>query len=255
MDGIVLNFRDSRVLLSRLYVCNQERSFILPVRGWTRRNKVTQNCTSDWGTLWNGRETGELWLLSNYRRKRKLQPSDLYKNVTKNNIKTDPQLCFHAMMALNENNNLLLSWSWKENIKEGTPWKLNTTAAAIKRNSKSWGTHSGGGEAHSGAGTQNSLRREAYVNKGYTNLWNIKNKNTKIQVLTSGWSGNKDVRQSVEEFCISLQVWCEHKNRLGTLSQVFCETYPLGWKLFFRKTIEIVFWKMLKTVVSTQKLT
>ena len=368
MEGIVLNFRDSRVLLSRLFVCNQERSFILPVRGWTRRNRVTSNCTSDWDTLWKGREMGELWLLSNYRRKRKLQPSDLYKNVTKNNIKTNLQLCFHAMMALNENNNLLLSWSWKENIKEGTAWKLNTTAAAIKRNNKSrlpiqeksWskryilgcasqrlaqaqdtllknnidinllttpaksalvkgrgkqrnvmlvGTSNSGkifllkplkiivscfvtpakgtinwvGAENSqcvflndfrwstkvipgyvwrgnpfrkrGSPFRCSLRREAYVNKGYTNLWNIKNKNTKIRVLTSGWSGNRDVRQSVEEFRISLQVWCEHKNRLGTLSQVFCETYPLGWKLFFRKTIETVFWKVLKTVVSTQNQT
>ena len=38
------------------------------------------------------------------KRKRKLQPSDLYNIITKNNIKTDLQLCRHAMMELNENN-------------------------------------------------------------------------------------------------------------------------------------------------------
>ena len=68
-----------------------------------------------------------------------------------------------------------------------------------------------------------SLRREAYVNKGYTNLWNIKNKNTKIRVLTSGWSGNRDVRQSVEEFRISLQVDVNTKTDLESCPRCFAK--------------------------------
>ena len=44
-----------------------------------------------------------------HKRKRKLQPSDLYNIKTKNNIKTDLQLCRHAMMEPNENSNPPLS--------------------------------------------------------------------------------------------------------------------------------------------------
>ena len=74
------------------------------------------------------------------KRKRKLQPSDLY-NITKNNIKTDLQLCRHAMMELHENNPLLSDFIMTKDDKRrnsmiATVWKLNTAAAVIERNNK-----------------------------------------------------------------------------------------------------------------------
>ena len=73
-----------------------------------------------------------------------------------------------------------------------------------------------------------------------------------MRMWASGWNWNNDEGQPVEGFCILPQVWREGKNRLGTVSKVFCGTYSLEWKLFFLKTIEIVFWKVMKTAVSNQ---
>ena len=73
------------------------------------------------------------------KRERKLQLSDLYNIITKNNIKTDLRLFRHAMIELNESNNPFLSDfimtkdDKRRNSMIATAWKLNMAAAVIER--------------------------------------------------------------------------------------------------------------------------
>ena len=142
--GIVLNFRDFRGYYpAYTYVTKKDPLYLLSENHPAEiESPQTAQATEARSERAEKRESRETPCATN-KRKRKLQPSDLYNIITKNNIKTDLQLCRHAMMELNENNNPLLSDfimtrdDKRRNSMIATAWKLNTAAAVIERNNKS----------------------------------------------------------------------------------------------------------------------
>lgn len=81
--------------------------------------------------------------MRNQQKRKKTKAVRSIQHITKNNIKTDLWLCRHAMIELNESNNLFLSDfimtkdDKRRNSMIATAWKLNTAAAVIERNNKS----------------------------------------------------------------------------------------------------------------------
>ena len=142
--GIVLNFQDFRGYYpAYTYVTKKDPLYLLSESHPSERESTqTAQATEARSERAEEEESHDTPCAIN-KRKRKLQPSDLYNIITKNNIKTDRQLCRHAMMELNENNNPLLSDfimtrdDKRRNNVIATAWKLNTAAAVIERNDKS----------------------------------------------------------------------------------------------------------------------